>query len=136
MSLAEYKKLYVKKPRRTSKGGKPKGKKKVSEGEQLLSLQLTALKIGFVTEYKFHPVRKWRSDFKIAEYPILVEVEGGTWTNGRHSRGSGFEKDCEKYNAAAKLGYFVIKGTTGQVRSGQLLQDVKEMIKQLEKVEK
>lgn len=28
----------------------------------------------------------------------------------------------------AKLGYFVIKGTTDQVRSGQLLQDIKEMI--------
>ena len=27
--------------------------------------------------------------------------EGGTWCNGRHTRGKGFELDCYKYNTAA-----------------------------------
>ena len=105
---------------------------KGSIGEQVLSTQFKAEKIGYEAEFKYHPDRRWRADFKILDYPILVEVEGGTWTNGRHSRGSGFAKDCEKYNAAAKLGYFVVKGTTDHVRSGQLLQDVKDMIENLE----
>lgn len=99
-----------------------------SFGERILAAQLDLEKIEYDLEFKFHPQRRWRADFRITGYPVLVEVEGGTWSNGRHSRGSGFAKDCEKYNAAAKLGYFVIKGTTDQVRSGQLLQDIKEMI--------
>lgn len=99
-----------------------------SLGERVLAAQLDLEKIEYDLEFKFHPQRRWRADFRITGYPVLVEVEGGTWSNGRHSRGSGFAKDCEKYNAAAKLGYFVIKGTTDQVRSGKLLQDIKEMI--------
>lgn len=105
-----------------------------SFGERVLSSQLDLLKIEYEEEFKFHPKRKWRADFKISGYPILVEVEGGTWTGGRHTRGSGFEKDIEKYNAAAKLGYFVIKGTTGQVKSGELLRDIEDMIEYLKAV--
>lgn len=105
-----------------------------SFGERVLAAQLDLVSINYEQEFKFHPKRKWRSDFKIEGYPILVEVEGGTFSNGRHSRGTGFAKDCEKYNAAAKLGFYVIKGDTNQVRSGELLRDVQDMIEYLKAV--
>ncbi|MFU8927539.1 hypothetical protein [Acinetobacter puyangensis] len=105
-----------------------------SHGECVLAAQLDMIGIEYEQEYKFHPQRKWRADFKIEGYPILIEVEGGTYSNGRHSRGTGFAKDCGKYNAAAKLGYFVIKGDTNQVKSGELLRDIQDMIEYLRAV--
>lgn len=60
-------------------------------------------------EYKFHPSRRWRFDYVILSHKIAIEVEGGVWTNGRHTRGSGFVKDMEKYNEATRLGYKLIR---------------------------
>lgn len=62
-----------------------------------------------VAEFKFHPSRKWRADFAIPSHMVLIEIDGGTWSNGRHTRGSGFVKDQEKTNAAACLGYHVLR---------------------------
>lgn len=67
-----------------------------------------------VRQYKFHPVRKWRFDFAWPDDRLAVEVHGGTFSQGGHSRGSGQEKDFEKSNAAVVLGWrlllFGIKG--------------------------
>lgn len=74
-------------------------------------------------EYKFHPKRRWRFDFCHRQSRIAIELEGGTWTGGRHVRGSGFERDCEKYNAAALLGWRVFRLTGGMLHGdpvGQL----------------
>lgn len=64
-----------------------------------------------VCEYKFCETRRWRFDFAWLERKIAVEIEGGTWTGGRHTRGSGFAKDCEKYNHAALDGWRVFRFT-------------------------
>ena len=82
-----------------------------------LALQLTAHKLPFQREFRFHPERKWRFDFLVAD-DLAVEVEGGIWLAGRHSRGGGFEKDAEKYNTAVILGYRVLRVSTGQVKKG------------------
>lgn len=55
------------------------------------------------------PPRKWRFDFCWVGAGVALEIEGAVWTNGRHTRGSGFMKDMEKYNAAALLGYRVFR---------------------------
>lgn len=60
-------------------------------------------------EYKFHPERRWRFDFAWPDRKVALEVEGGVWIAGRHTRGSGFVKDMEKYNAAATLGWRVLR---------------------------
>ncbi len=62
-------------------------------------------------EHHFHPERMWRFDYAWPEHRIALEVEGGVWTQGRHTRGSGFVKDMEKYNAAAVLGWRVLRVT-------------------------
>ena len=51
---------------------------------------------GWVAEYRFHNSRKWRADFCNPLYKIIVEIDGAVWSNGRHTRGSGFIKDMEK----------------------------------------
>lgn len=54
--------------------------------------------------------RRWRADFAYPDAvpPILIEVEGGIWTRGRHTRGSGYEDDCRKCNKANLLGFIKI----------------------------
>lgn len=69
-------------------------------------------------EYKFHKVRRWRFDFAWPERMTAIEIEGGVWSGGRHTRPSGFVKDAEKYNAAAALGWAVFRFTTQQAISG------------------
>ncbi len=73
-----------------------------------------------VREHKFHERRKWMFDFAWKSYMTALEIEGGTWTQGRHSRGRGYEDDCEKYNEATLLGWRVLRVTTGMVTRGEV----------------
>ena len=71
----------------------------------------TDLKVDCIKEFKFHPIRKWRFDYAIAEYKIALEVEGGVWSGGRHIRAQGFLRDMEKYNTATLMGWRVFRTT-------------------------
>jgi len=66
-------------------------------------------------EVRFDPARKWRFDFALPARRVAIEIEGGQWTGGRHTRGLGFAADCEKYNAAARLGWRVFRFTNSMV---------------------
>jgi hypothetical protein len=72
-------------------------------------------------EVRFHPTRRWRFDQAWLEYKVACEVEGGTWAGGRHVTGSGFERDCSKYNEAAILGWLVIRVTGKHIANGKAL---------------
>ena len=72
-------------------------------------------------EYRFHPDRKWRFDFAWPEARIAYEIEGAVWTGGRHTRGSGFIKDAEKYNHAAALDWLVFRIDSAHVYSPSTL---------------
>ncbi len=127
ISLAEYRRIY--KPKRKAK--RPASVKKervVSEGEAILSQHLRTLKIEFEQEFKFHPTRKWRADFHLKGKKVLVEVEGGIWSNGRHTRGKGYLGDLDKYNAATMMGYQVIRFSTEQVKSGKAIEQILNLI--------
>lgn len=67
-------------------------------------------------EHRFHPTRKWRFDFAWPEQQTAVEIEGGVWTRGRHVSPKGFLADLEKYNAAASLGWSVLRFAADQVK--------------------
>lgn len=77
--------------------------------------------VPVVTELRFHPERKWRFDLAWPDFKVAVEIHGGTWVGGRHTRGAGFEKDREKMNEAQLLGWLVLEVTDKQIRSGQAL---------------
>ena len=129
ISLAEYKKLYGKGRKTTAKSKcQPRGEKVESIGESLLATQLKALKIEFEREFKFHHKRKWKADFHITGKQILIEVEGGIWSGGRHTRGKGYIGDMEKYNAATIMGFQVLRFSTEQVKSGLAVQQIEKMV--------
>ncbi len=62
-------------------------------------------------EHRFHDVRRFRFDYAWIPQKVALEVEGGVWTKGRHTRGKGFLKDMEKYNLAVSMGWRVFRCT-------------------------
>ncbi len=90
-----------------------------SQLEAEFALQLQALKLPEpIREHYFAKPRRFRFDFAWPSLKIAVEIEGGTWVNGRHNRGSGFESDLEKYNLAVLSGWSVLRFSGAAVRGG------------------
>lgn len=99
-----------------------------SKGELLFAQQLqdstfgtsskeySTLELGeWKEEHTFLKGRRFRFDFAWPQHMIAVEIEGGTWAQGRHVTGTGFAKDCEKYNLATLSGWRVYRFTTQMV---------------------
>ena len=101
----------------------------MSDLEELLAQQMQF--VGLPTperEYRFAPPRRYRADFAYPVKTLLIEVEGGTWTGGRHSRGQGFENDCEKYNLATIMGFRILRFTGDMIKSGLALRTIEEVL--------
>jgi len=79
-------------------------------------------------EQKFIKGRRFAFDFAWNDYKIAVEIEGGTWSGGRHTTGAGFAKDCEKYNLAVIEGWRVLRFTSNQVYSNYAYTLTKDML--------
>jgi very-short-patch-repair endonuclease len=79
-------------------------------------------------EFRFHPPRRWRLDFAWPNLMLAVEVEGGTFSGGRHIRGKGFAQDFEKYNQAALDGWKVLRFTGDMIKSGEALQTIQRAL--------
>lgn len=81
-------------------------------------------------EHQFDAARRWRFDIAWPAALVAVEIEGmkrGRY--GRHQRQTGYHKDCEKYNAAALLGWCVLRYT-----SQDLYNDPLGMFQQIQQV--
>lgn len=99
--------------------------KKPNQAERLVAMHLRECGLHVKNNFRFHADRKWELD--VAEYDmplsenrprVAVEIEGAHWVQGRHTRGSGFEKDCEKYAEAAIAGFQVFRVTTQMALDG------------------
>jgi very-short-patch-repair endonuclease len=62
-------------------------------------------------EVRFHDARRYRFDFAWPAERLALEVDGGIWTWGAHGRGAGIERDQDKTNLAAALGWRVMRTT-------------------------
>lgn len=119
---------------------KPKPKRSTSTAgkepshlEALFAQHLLAYKAPAAhREYRFHPERAWRMDFAWPEHRVAVEIEGGVWGLGRHNRPRGFIADTEKYNAAAKLGWTVLRFTAQTIRSGEAIEQTVGLLRDRE----
>lgn len=77
-------------------------------------------------EHRFHPSRKWRMDYAWPDHGIALEVEGGVWTRGRHTRPKGFLRDVEKYNAAAVDGWRILRCTPDELCTERTVELIRE----------
>jgi hypothetical protein len=84
-----------------------------------------------VSEYRFAPPRRWRFDFAWPNtgHKLALEVQGGLFIQGRHSRGAALLNEHEKLNAAAMLGYRVCFCTPKQIQNGEALAIVEKALR-------
>jgi len=82
-----------------------------------------------VPEHRVCPERRFRFDWAWPDRKLALEVDGAVWVNGRHSRGSGIQTDCEKFSIAAIHGWRVMRVTTDMVRSGKALHLIEQALK-------
>jgi very-short-patch-repair endonuclease len=107
----------------------------VSDGEEFLWGLLRILSLSShplpmpQRQVGFDSKRKWAFDFAWVEHKLALEVDGGTWSRGRHNRGAGYEEDCKKINEATCQGWRVLRVTTKQVESGEAIDWIERMLK-------
>ncbi|WP_151825590.1 DUF559 domain-containing protein [Acinetobacter ursingii] len=99
-----------------------------SIGESVLREHLRIEKIKYVQEFKFSPSNRYRADFYLPDFNVLVEVEGGTRNKSRHTTHEGYSNDLKKYNIAQILGYSRLAFTTEQVNKGDAIKTIKHFI--------
>ncbi len=100
--------------------------------ESTLAFQIKAYRLPTpVRELRFAKEalrRMWRFDFAWPDRKLAVEVEGGMWIRGRHQRAKGFAADAEKYNAAAALGWRVLRFTSDMVEDGRAIDSLRAVL--------
>lgn len=102
---------------------------KKSKPEETFALQVRALKLPEPKRnYKFFPRRRWLIDFAWTGKKLAVEIEGGTWSRGRHVRGQGFENDCEKYNCLVEAGWTLYRYTSQMVKDGTAINQIERIL--------
>lgn len=110
--------------------------------EIVFAKQLDAIGYYYQRQYRFHPTRKWAFDFMLNPYypsqesmdkfadempcyvrdcATLIDIQGGTWSEGAHVRGKGYQNDIDKMNAATALGWDVFWFTSDDVESGKAI---------------
>jgi hypothetical protein len=67
-------------------------------------------------DYRGIEGRQFQFDFAWPHERVAVEVMGGIWTGGRHTRGEGYGRDCEKLNLAQAEGWIVFYLTEPMMR--------------------
>ncbi len=95
-----------------------------------------------MSEFRFCE-RRWRFDFAwgifaigfVCGMPLMlrtvnvaIEIDGGVWIQGRHSRGKGQIEDMAKLNRAAVLGWRVLRCTPQQLESGAIMPTIKQAL--------
>lgn len=93
-----------------------------------------------LTEYRFHPLRRWRFDYAwiitnahwiqdgIPPQMVALEVDGAIWRQGRHTRGGGWLKDTEKLNEAAALGWRLLRCTPDQLCTVEMITTIRRAL--------
>lgn len=104
-------------PKRRRPAHWPAGVDSELEMALLTRLERHGLSLG-VGQYRFVPGRLYRFDRAWPEQFVAVEIQGGLWVNGAHSRGSGVERDCVKFSIAAALGWRVLPISKAMIEDG------------------
>lgn len=111
--------------------------------------------VGWQQDVTFLEGRRFRGDFVFRAAKLLVEIEGAVWGQrvvchqcgayvmersktgklspvysaaGRHTRGSGFTNDAEKYNLATMAGWSLLRFTASEIKTLDALNLVEKFL--------
>ena len=104
-------------------------KSKAIQTDAFTMLCKSELNTDCVKELQFCKGRRWRFDYALPDFKIALEVEGGIFVHGRHTRPQGFYNDMEKYNTATTLGWVVVRTIPRELYTQKTLDLLLELIK-------
>lgn len=81
---------------------------------------------GWIYEYRFDSLRRFKFDYANLRLKIVIEMEGGIYTGTGHAKTGRYLKDMEKYNMAVIRGWIVLRYGHGQ--EDKIVDDVKKAI--------
>ena len=102
-----------------SRKSRPKEARQLQEHEILMGVFLSELRLDFFREFQFLESRKWRWDFCVPGENLAIELEGGLYTGGRHTRGPGYQEDLTKYQEGACMGWHILRFSVQDVMNGR-----------------
>lgn len=103
----------------------------MSRLEAALAQHIRATRLpGPMREYRFSTQRRWRFDFAWPDYLLAVEVEGGGWSGGRHTRPKGFAQDLQKYSEALAGGWTVYRCDKALIDSGRAIEVIAKLLRE------
>ena len=99
-----------------------------SQLEALFWLQLLAngVRADWAQQVKAIPGRNFKFDFACEKLRILVELQGGNYQHGAHSRPMGLKRDYQKANLAQRHGWTIYQFDSDSVRDGEAIMFVME----------
>ena len=92
---------------------------------------LNYIREGWIPEFRFDSIRKFKFDFAHYKMKIAVEIEGDISTGTGHAKTGRYLSDMEKYNLAQLKGWIVLRYATGQ--KDKIPNDIKKAIEKREK---
>ena len=99
-----------------------------AEGEMLFAIRAAGLPEP-ETQYYYAPPRRLRADFAWPDYRLLLEVQGGVFNRRAHGSVSGVLRDIERLNVATEAGWWMLRVTPDDVRSGEALDLVERVLR-------
>lgn len=100
-----------------------------SDLEAEFALQIRAMGLPEpVREYPAIQGRRFRYDFCWGLERLLVEINGGTYTKGAHSTGSGIARDYEKIRLAQDAGWTIYPFDGKAVKDGTAIEAVRKYL--------
>jgi very-short-patch-repair endonuclease len=113
--------------KKTTKERKDKPLKKANQYSLFQKSLESYLGCKVDNEVMFCKGRKFRFDFAIIDKKIAIEIEGGIFSGGRHTRGAGFAKDMKKYNIAVELGWVVLRYSPAETKKTSTFSQIKQV---------
>ena len=81
---------------------------------------------GWIPEFRFDSVRRFKFDYGHLRMKIAVEMEGGIYTGTGHAKIGRYLSDMQKYNLAQLKGWIVLRYGYGQ--ENLIVNDIKKAI--------
>ena len=90
-----------------------------------MAIHLDELGLVYERQHRYVPGRRFRADFALPAYRLLIEVVGGVYTRQAHGSVTGVLKDIDRLNRGTILGWRMLRVTPQMVEDGT----AKEMVR-------